>query len=339
MEERIERTFATPDKCRLVVENVKGKIVVEGWDRPETEVVALRHQEWAEVEIVQDGNKVIARTKGERGPGNWRNWFNGDRTPVVEYTVHVPHTCKLKLKNVNGPIHVKQIKGKVRVNSVDGPVVLEAVAGDAQAETVNGELKATQLEGEAQLKSVNGKLSVQGGSLHEFSAHTVNGKVEVAATLDAAGHYAFHTVNGSCELNIPSDFRAQVSAQGINLNVECAQPAQSVKRTFGSWTGTIGPDGADAPAAEITFQTVNGHLRINNDGQAAEPAAEVVAKAEAPAAPSEPPTPPEAEATPVEVKVAEAPVAAPQDKSQLEILQMVERGEITVQEAVELLGD
>lgn len=41
MENRIEKTFATPEGCDLVVENVKGEIKVEGWDRPDTEIVAV----------------------------------------------------------------------------------------------------------------------------------------------------------------------------------------------------------------------------------------------------------------------------------------------------------
>ncbi len=88
-------------------------------------------------------------------------------------------------------------------------------------------------------------------------------------------------------------------------------------------------------------------MQIDNTGPAAGPptpesAGEFVAKTEAPFAPPEPPEPPEPPAS-IEVKVDEmSPVAEesdePQATSQLEVLQMVERGEITVEEAVKLLG-
>ena len=42
MEERIEKTFETPEGCDLVVKNVRGEITVEGWDQPTTEVIAIR---------------------------------------------------------------------------------------------------------------------------------------------------------------------------------------------------------------------------------------------------------------------------------------------------------
>jgi hypothetical protein len=346
VEEKIVKSFATPEGCHLVVENAKGTIVVQGWDRLETEVVAVRHQEGAEVEITQDGNEVIARTKkagngGEQGIGQVLNWLTPNRTPVVDYTVHVPYASDVKLKNVNGPIHVKQTRGKVRVNNVDGPVTVEGIDGDVRAETVNGALHVVQLKGAADLKTVNGEMDVRESSLLKLAAQTVNGNVKIAATLDDNGQYTFNTVNGNCELLVPADFRARVSAHGVNLHVECTQPAQSIKRQFGSWNGTIGTGQEGEPAAEITFNTVNGHLRIDNGGPTTEPATEYVAKTETPPEapePPKPPKPPETAPTPVEVKVAAAPTDA-ETKSQLEVLQMVERGEISVEEAVQLLGE
>jgi hypothetical protein len=58
----VRRTFATPDGCDLLVENTKGQIVVEGWDRPETEVDAVRHEDWAELsrsaKVSESGQKL-----------------------------------------------------------------------------------------------------------------------------------------------------------------------------------------------------------------------------------------------------------------------------------------
>ena len=70
------------------------------------------------------------------------------------------------------------------------------------------------------------------GSLAKLSVQTVNGNTKIAATLDDDGQYTFKTVNGNCELVLPADFRARVSANGVNLHVDCAQPAQSVRRQF-----------------------------------------------------------------------------------------------------------
>jgi hypothetical protein len=338
MEKELKKTFATPDGCDLVVENVKGQILVEGWDRAETEVVAA-YNEGADIEISQDGRKVIVRTKAQQNVVNGLLDLltKGHNAFAVDYTVHVPHNSNLKLKNVNGPVSASQVRGKVKINNVDGPATLEAITGEAAAETVNGALKAAGLTGTAQLKTVNGKLQVSSGQLSELAADTVNGQIEIAASLAAEGHYTFNTVNGSCHLTLPADLRARVSAHGVNASVKCTQPPESIERHFGTWQGTIGPE--SGPTAEITFHTVNGSLRIDNGEPAAQPTA--APAAEPAAAPAPAPEPPEPPTTPVEVKVAGGAPATEEvvvkSRSQAEILQMVERGEITVDEAIKLL--
>jgi hypothetical protein len=335
MPDTIHKIFDTPADSRLVVENVQGPITVTGWDRPQTEVFATPHQDWVEVEIGQEGNKVFARTKTEQGQGKWMNWFSDSRSPRVEYTVNVPHATNLKIKNVEGPITICQCKGKIRVNNVDGKVTLDHAEGNIRVETVNGPLSATHLRGDPHLKTVNGKLSVRESTLSGLSAHTVNGKIKAAAAWDADAQIALHTVNGDCELTVPAGFRAKASAHGINVSVTDPQ-GKTISRQFKGWHGTIGreadPSGGE-PEAEITFHTVNGHLRINDSGA---PTETVTQMGKEPAAV-------EADAEPIQVKVAQAP---PQDapgeteapKTQMEILQMVERGELTVQEALEILG-
>jgi hypothetical protein len=337
MQESIHKTFDTPRESHLVVENVQGPIAIAGWDRPQIEISATPHQEWVQVEIGQQDNKVVARTKTEQGPGKWMNWFSGSRMPRVEYTVSVPHASDLEIKNVEGPITVRQCQGKIRIHNVDGKVTLEHTKGDIRVETVNGALLASDLQGEAQLKTVNGKLSLEDGALSGLTAQTVNGKIVAAATWDADAQISLHTVNGDCDLTVPADFRARASAHGINVSVTCGQ-AKTINRQFGSWHGTIGPKDAppeSEPQAKIAFHTVNGHLRIDDSGPPTGPATQFAKKA----AEDEPPAPAEPAAEPVQVKVAQAPAPpeAESPQTQLDVLQRVERGEITVEEALKIL--
>lgn len=341
MQDTIRKIFDSAANSHLVVENVKGPITVSGWDRPQIEVAATPHQDWVKVEICQQEDKVVARTKTEQDAGKWMNWFDGSRTPHVEYTANVPYACDLEIKNVEGPIHIAQCSGKIHVHNVDGQVTLDHTKGDIHVDTVNGPLLATHLQGDAKLKTVNGKLTLQESALSGLSAQTVNGKIKAAAAWDADAQISLHTVNGDCDLTVPADFRAQASAHGVNVSVTCPQ-AKTVNRQFSGWHGTIGPKDTQSdkePKAKITFHTVNGHLRINDDRAPAGTTTQFAKRASE----DEPPVVVKTASEPVQVKVSpmppqEAQVDAEQPKTQLEILQMVERGEITVQEAVEILG-
>jgi DUF4097 and DUF4098 domain-containing protein YvlB len=339
MEERIEKTFETPEGCDLVVKNVRGEITVEGWDQPTTEIVAIRRKGKAEIEIFQEGRQVTARIKDERNGFGILELFTKGNTPVVDFLVRVPVTSNTKLTNVNGTIRATHISGKAKVNNVDGSAILDRITGEIHAETVNGTLETKQIAGSADLKTVNGKMKVQGDTLDHLHAHTVNGDIRVAATLDSNGDYGFHTVNGSCKLYVQPSFRAHVSAHGVNMSVKCQLPSESVSRKFGQWEGTIGS--GDGPLAEVSFHTVNGKLRILTDGEEEGEPFAAKAKADEPAEPITEPVavkveePVEPATEQIEVKVDEP--APEQTKSKAEILQMVERGEISVDEAIKLL--
>jgi hypothetical protein len=52
MPETIHKTFDTPGRGDLVIDNIEGPITVTGWDRSQTEVTATPHQDRAESEQV-----------------------------------------------------------------------------------------------------------------------------------------------------------------------------------------------------------------------------------------------------------------------------------------------
>jgi hypothetical protein len=109
------------------------------------------------------------------------------------------------------------------------------------------------------------------------------------------------------------------------MSVDCKLPAEDVERSFGSWQATIG--GGDGPRSSIRFDTVNGRLYIDGSAKGPQPPAEpVVVKSKAAPEPTPPPAP-EPPADPVETT------------SQTDILRMVERGEISVDEAIAMLQD
>jgi hypothetical protein len=336
MPEQICKVFDTPVGGKLIVENFKGSITVTGWDRLQTEIAVTPHQDGTEVEISQHDGTIIARTKTEQGPGKWLNPFGGSRTPRVDYVVSAPSETDLELKNVEGPIAVHGSEGEIRIHTVDGKVTIEEAEGDVQAETVNGALLANRLRGKAQLKSVNGKLTLEDGALSSLTAQTVNGKIRAAATWDTDAQISLHTVNGDCMLVVPVDFRAKASAHGVNVSVTIGE-GETVLRQFTGWRGAIGPEGDLEPQAEIAFHTVNGHLHIDNSGAATGSAERSVKVTPETEAPSPPTTFSEFKAP--QAPSGEAPADAAPPKTQLDVLQMVERGEISVEQALEILED
>lgn len=163
------------------LQNVNGTVEVQGWDRNEVEIHAVKTAKQAEADLDRVSIDVDARpdavTVATRYPQN-----EGVEV-AVEYTIRVPHGA-----------HVEHIG------------------------TVNGTLRISGLDRVEDLHTVNGDIEVfeAGGNVH---AHTTNGNVhvELAHAPDKIGATA-ETTNGSLVLAVPSDLQAEVEARCLNGN-------------------------------------------------------------------------------------------------------------------------
>src|SRR3981189_2534464 len=192
----------------LELQNVNGTVDVEGWDRNEIEVHAVKTAKHKQpdlepVSIEVDANRdAIAITP--RYPQN-----EGVELAVV-YPIHVPHGARVE--------HIG---------------------------TVNGTLRVAGVETVEDLHTVNGNIEVfeAGGSVH---AHTTNGNVhlELARLPEKTGASA-ETTNGSLVLAVPSDMQADVEARCLNGNFSSELPmTMESKQRPREMHGKLGRGGA-----------------------------------------------------------------------------------------------
>jgi Putative adhesin len=161
--------------------NVNGTVEVQGWDRNEIEVHAVKTAKQREsdlervtIEVDAKPNVVSITTRYPQNEGV---------EVAVEYTVHVPHGARVE--------HIGTVNGTLRVFGV-------ATVEDLH--TVNGNIEVFEA----------------GGSIH---AHTTNGNVhlELAHVQDKNGVTA-ETTNGSLVLALPSSTQADLEARCLNGN-------------------------------------------------------------------------------------------------------------------------
>ena len=169
------------------LQNVNGGVEVQGWDRDEVEVRAVKTAKSRESDLDRVSIEVEARRDAVSVVTHYPQ--NEGVEVAVEFTVHVPHGA-----------HVEHIG------------------------TVNGTLRITGLEVVEDLHTVNGNIEVfeAGGNIH---AHTTNGNVhlELAHLREKAGATA-ETTNGSLVLAVPSDTQADLEARCLNGNFHSEIP-------------------------------------------------------------------------------------------------------------------
>lgn len=163
------------------LQNVNGTVEVQGWDRNEVEVHAVKTAKERESDLERVTIEVDARPQAVSVTTRYPQ--NEGVEVAVEYTVHVPHGARVE--------HLGTVNGTLRVSGV---------------ETVED------------LHTVNGNIEVfeAGGNIH---ARTTNGNVrlELAHLRDSSGATA-ETTNGSLVLAVPSDTQADLEARCLNGN-------------------------------------------------------------------------------------------------------------------------
>jgi hypothetical protein len=371
----LDETFATGPRCRLELHNVRGPIRVAGWDRPAVHVRATRlpgttgeaGYHATRIETWHDGDKVAVRTvlEGLRGIGEWERWWHDlgramrsleqlfrDRAPAkVEYDVRVPRQADLTLNAVSSDIVIDDVRGEVRVRTVNGDCSLTRVQGELDLHTVNGRLAGETLSGSARVQAIDGDVLLV-GRLAGARVRTVSGAVELAGPLSASGRYDVTTVSGDATLRLPPNTGASISVRGVSVAVDgdLAATVTGDRRRPGRrrWEGDVNGGGAS-----VRFQTVSGDLHLLSlpDEQTA-PASETAPVFERPEpagmapetlqeTPVEPPTDEStgpaaaADALPGADATAASTEQAPDASAQLAILRRLERGELTVEEALE----
>jgi DUF4097 and DUF4098 domain-containing protein YvlB len=188
--------------------NVNGTVEIQGWDRNEIEVHAVKTAKQRESDLERVTIEVDAKPNVVSITTHYPQ--NEGVEVAVEYTVHVPHGARVE--------HIGTVNGTLRVSGV---------------ETVED------------LHTVNGNIEVfeAGGSVH---AHTTNGNVhlELAHVQDKNGVTA-ETTNGSLVLAVPSSTQADLEARCLNGNFFSEVPIamESIQRPR-EMHGKLGHGGA-----------------------------------------------------------------------------------------------
>jgi putative adhesin len=220
--ETFHKTYPLSEGGSFLLENVNGSVQVEGWDKDEVEVRAVKTSandpqdlERVTIEVVSEPGQVTVHTRYPKGEGV---------EVAVDYHIHVPY--------------------RVLLGSI---------------ETVNGSVVVRGVEGAGELRSVNGNVEVLNSS-GRFSAKTTNGnlRLELTHLLDG-GPMNIETVNGSVVLGLPSDARANLRVLNMNGEFYSELPMTSTAgspaaRAFRARLGTGG--------GEISVRTVNGGIRL-----------------------------------------------------------------------------
>jgi DUF4097 and DUF4098 domain-containing protein YvlB len=239
--------------ARLVIENFRGEVTINTWDRNEMRVVG-DHSSRTYVDVVQSRSAVRLRADAYAGPAQ------------VDYELTVPISMDIDIRGTfvnadidgsegevrvfttQGDIDVRGGRGFIQLETVNGRVNLEEADGNIEVQSTNGRVTVTGASGEIAATSVNGRVTLQGIESSDVRAETTSGGVYFDGTIVDGGRYTLNTHSGDVVVAMQEGVNATFGVSTFSGNLDTAFPV--------TVTGTR------APGRPFSFTLGDGSARV-----------------------------------------------------------------------------
>ena len=235
----IDETRPLDARGKLEVENLKGRIEVRTWDRPEVRITGSLGDGVERLEIGDGGGELSVRV---RYPRNSRN------TEPTTLVLDVPRQASVDVDSVAADIEVNGIAGaSLDIESVSGEIVAIGAPGKASVESVSGDLRLNLNSRDVDAESVSGNIALRGRISGEVGVETVSGNIDVDSRGERMQRVDSSSVSGDAAIRGALAGSGSISAESVSGDIRVTLPRGLSARVKGSsFSGTL-----DAPDATI----------------------------------------------------------------------------------------
>jgi DUF4097 and DUF4098 domain-containing protein YvlB len=256
----------------------------------------------------------------------------------------VPTSCDLILRTSTGDMQVVGVNGTISLQSSSGDIETRIVSGNIIISTASGDVSVDDLEGKLAVRTASGDVSTHTIGVQELSVGTASGDIGLDLTRLPDGPVEVKTISGSLGVSLPfnSAFQAQVNT--LSGSVSCGFPRSAVEYTARHKRETVLK--INGGGRTVQLQTVSGDVTIRprkSDSQptgqvAGNPTSRTGGERTMDLSRSQDSSGENARGEESHGDITQSEGYAARRQAELEILQQVERGELTPQEALAALS-
>ena len=257
----IDQSRPLDPRGRVEIDNLKGRVEVRAWDRPEVKITGSLGAGVEKFSVEGDERSLRIEVKYPNRARNTEPTMLIVRVPLqaelevstvsADIDVHGVAPRELSLESVSGDISANGAPRRASVESVSGDLALTFNSGDVEASAVSGDLTlGGRLTGEVSVETVSGNMRVdsKGERLRRLSVETVSGDADLKVALQPDGEISMESVSGDLTLTVPRDLSAQVtgesfsgdlSAPGAKIEREEYGPGSSFHTRYGAGKGDV----------------------------------------------------------------------------------------------------
>jgi hypothetical protein len=267
-QETIERAFQVGSPAYLILSNVCGSVDIQPGEEGWIRVKAVKRVHTGEgegTEIECSQQADGTVTVRTRFREAW-GWLIGLHPCGVDYTVEVPAACSLRLRGVSNTARVQGLEGDFDLASVSGEISLHALAGRVKIQTVSGSVFAEGFSGSLALRAVSADADFKQATVHAAEVNTVSGRLDMQTPFEA-GPYCFRSVSGDVRLKVPPESHCLLELHSVSGGIRSDLPLSRTTQWHRSQEAEVQGGGVT-----VSLTSVSGNLALTRDGGSPQPA-------------------------------------------------------------------
>jgi hypothetical protein len=204
--QKIDKTIDADVSGTLYIENTRGQLVIEGWDKPQIQLQGELDDATKKLHFKSKGHKAVIKVKlkdgHHHGHGSDLKVFIPHDTRLIFKGVNSDYkisdlSAKIKGKLINGDVLLYNVHAPISISSVSGKIKVKASSGVARIESVSGKVSFAGKFEQAQLKSMSGKIMANIDEIVELKVENVSGDIAITGELQNNAIVRLNSVSGN----------------------------------------------------------------------------------------------------------------------------------------------
>ncbi len=260
-EGRLEKTFDTTREPRISLNNVKGHVLVRGWDKAQVHVVYTVASPRMEVD------SDILPSTGPAEKVHFETHLLDATLPAdqqgVDYTLDIPIGASLEIRNPQGSILMQGMRADASVQSVGGDISIRDYSGHLSVHSVAGDIEVIRPSGNVEAYTITGNLHFVSPATTKLHGSTTSGRILYEGDFMERGDYILSAYSGDVDIVCPASASYELSAKTLKGKVINTMPMTHRRESaspLGASNSLLGTHNTGKANVELT--SFSGNIRI-----------------------------------------------------------------------------
>jgi DUF4097 and DUF4098 domain-containing protein YvlB len=267
----VDESWNIDADAMVSIENIAGKIEVQGWDRNEAQLTGELGNSVKELEVSASSSslQISVANRNERNVDNTElklmipKGASLDASAVsADINVSGLDNEKLTASSVSGDVDISASSNRVSIESVSGDVDFNGYTLRVSAESVSGDIVLSGVSGEVYATTVSGDMELKAGQIESGKFETVSGDMTAIAEVSDNGKLGVESMSGDVTILLPASqsgvFKAESFSGRISTDFGRVDRA---KHGPGSHLKYVAGNGG----AEIRVESFSGNIKLKHD--------------------------------------------------------------------------